>query len=63
LIDLGGEAEQSTRSYQTSASPSNIKGESSYATTMMENAPNQGSSIFDFIGSAKNVKNIVIPFV
>lgn len=30
---------------------------------MVENASNQGSSIFDFIGSAKNTKNIVIPFV
>lgn len=30
---------------------------------MIENASNQGSSIFDFIAGGKNIKNIVIPFV
>lgn len=40
-----------------------LKGDNIYATTVMENASNQGSSIFDFIGGAKTLKNIVIPFV
>jgi hypothetical protein len=30
---------------------------------VIENASNQGSSIFDFIAGGKNIKNIVIPFV
>jgi hypothetical protein len=51
------------RSYQTSVSPNNNKSENPYATTVMENSSNQGSSIFDFIGGSKIVKNIVIPFV
>lgn len=67
LLDLGesdqSTREQSTRSYQTSVSPSVNKGENAYATTVMDNSSNQGSSIFDFIGGAKNIKNIVIPFV
>jgi hypothetical protein len=67
LLDLGesepSTRDQSMRSYQTSVSPSNPKGDNAYATTVMDNSSNQGSNIFDFIGTAKNTKNIVIPFV
>lgn len=64
LIDLGGEAESVPKPYQTSAGSSAVRTDNTYATSVIENQPNQGSSIFDFIAApAKTSKNIVIPFV
>ena len=64
LLDLGGETESIPKPYQTSAGSSAVRTDNTYATSVIENQPNQGSSIFDFIaGPVKTSKNIVIPFV